>query len=124
MLVNNKSLKKNLTIVFININLLTFVNYFLIQDQYLHFYVRENNLVIKLLNFLKFSSFFNLTVLIDIKCDDIIFFSEKYRYKITYVFLNLFKNARCFLTIFVKKNESILSIKQIYSSAPFLERTL
>ena len=115
-------LKKNLNIIFININLLTFFNFFLISDFYLHFYLKKNNLLLQILNFLKFSSIFNLKVLIDIKCDDILFFSNKYNYKITYIFLNLLKNTRYFLTIFVKKNESILSIKSLYNSASFLER--
>jgi len=115
-------LKKNLNIIFININLLTFFNFFLISDFYLHFYLKKNNLLLKILNFLKLSSIFNLKVLIDIKCDDILFFSKNYNYKLTYVFLNLFKNTRYFITIFVKKNESILSVKNLYNSASFLER--
>lgn len=115
-------LKKNLNIIFINIKLLTFFNFFLITDFYLHFYLKSNNLFLKLLNFLKLSSIFNLKVLIDIKCDDIFFFSRKYSYKLTYVFLNLFKNMRYFITIFVKKNETLVSIKDLYPSAPFLER--
>lgn len=115
-------LKKNLNIIFININLLTLFNFFLITDSYLHFYLKNNNLFLKLLNFLKFSSMFNLKVLIDIKCDDIFLLSKKYSYKLTYVFLNLFKNMRYFITVFIKKNETLISIKNLYNSAPFLER--
>lgn len=120
MLVN--FLKKNLNIIFININLLTFFNFFLISDCYLHFYLKRNELFLKLLNFLKLSSLFNLKVLIDIQCNDILFFSNKYSYKVTYIFLNLFKNTRIFLTLFLKKNESLLSLKNLYKSASFLER--
>lgn len=115
-------LKKNLNIIFININLLNFFNFFLISDFYLHFYLKKNNLLINVLKFLKYSSIFNLKVLIDIKCDDILFFSNKYNYKLTYVFLNYLKNVRYFITIFIKKNENILSIKNLYNSAAFLER--
>ena len=115
-------LKKNLNIIFINIKLLTFINFFLISDLYLHIYLKKNSSILKVLKFLKLSSLFNLKVLIDIKCDDILFFSNKYSYKITYIFLNLFRNSRYFLTIFVKKNESILSLKTLYKSASFLER--
>lgn len=119
-----KNLKKNLNIIFFNINFLTFVNFFLITDFYIHLYLQNKYLMLKLLNFLKFSSLFNLNILIDIKCDDIIFFSKKYSYKITYIFLNLFKNIRYFITIFIKKNESILSLKSLFSSASFLEREI
>lgn len=120
MLVN--FLKKNLNIIFININLLTFFNFFLISDFYLHFYLKRNNSILKVLNFLKLSSLFNFKVLTDIKCDDILFFSKKYSYKVTYVFLNLLKNNRFFFTIFVKRNETILSLKNLYKSAYYLER--
>jgi NADH-quinone oxidoreductase subunit C len=119
-----KNLKKNMNIIFINMTLLTFINFFLITDFYLHIYLKNKDLILKLLKFLKSSSIFNVTMLIDIKCDDIIYFSNKYRYKITYIFLSLFKNIRYFLTIFVKKNEKILSIKSLFSSASFLEREI
>lgn len=120
MLVN--FLKKNLNIIFINIKLFNLFNFFLITDYYLHFYLKRNDLFLKFLNFLKLSSLFNLKVLIDIKCDDILFFSKKYSYKVTYIFLNLFKNKRIFLTLFLKKNESLLSLQNLYKSASFLER--
>lgn len=115
-------LKKNLNVIFINIKLFTFLNYFLIYDWYLHLYLKKKYIILSFLKFLKLSSFFNFNLLIDIKCDDIIFFSKKYRYKITYIFLNLFKNIRIFLTIFLKKDEMIYSIKNLFFSASFLER--
>jgi len=119
-----KVLKKNLNIIFININLWTFINYFLITDFYLHFYLKTKKLILSLFYFFKHSSFINFTVLVDIKCDDILYFSKNYRFKVTYVFLNLFKNIRFFITIFVKQNESILSLKNIFPSASYLEREI
>ena len=115
--------KKNLNIILININLFDNVNYFLVTDFYLHFYLKGfTKDFLQTLKFLKLSSFYCLNSLLDIKCDDIIFFSKKYRFKLTYIFLNYKKNIRFFFTLFVKKNESIYSIKEIYASASFLER--
>jgi len=117
-----KNLKKNLSIIFININLFTFFNYFLIVDLYIHFYLKNTFKILKILKFLKSSVFFNLHNLMDIKCDDINIFSTKYRFKLTYIFLNLYNHTRYFIFIFIKKNESIYSIKEYYPSASFLER--
>lgn len=120
-----KSVNKNLNIILLYKNFFKFINYFLISDVYLHIYL-NNNLnnsdFIKFLSFLKYSSFLNCYQLLDIKCDDICYFSKKYRYKVTYIFLSLYYNIRIFVTCFLKENQSLNSVAPIFKSAPYLER--
>jgi NADH:ubiquinone oxidoreductase subunit C len=73
---------------------------------------------------LKNSSFLNLNILLDIKCEDICLFSNKYRFKVTYVFLSLYYNTRFFVTYFLTDFEELLSLSSLYRSAAFLEREL
>lgn len=117
-----KYVKKNLNIIFFNINFINFLNYFIMTDMYMHLYLKNANNIKKLFEFFKHSSFFNLHSLMDIKCDDICFFSKKYRFKITYVFLSIYYNTRIFFTVFLKEHENLDSISTIFKSAPYLER--
>jgi len=117
-------IKKNLNIIFWNINFINFINYFIISDFYIYLYLKHSKNILNFFKFLKYSSFFNLHLLMDIKCEDICYSSNKYRYKLTYVFLSLYYNMRVFVTIFLKEYENIDSISDIFSSAEFLEREI
>jgi NADH:ubiquinone oxidoreductase subunit C len=117
-------LKKNMNIILINTKTLTTINYFIIYDFYIQLYLRTSQSFFNLITFLKYSSFFNLDILIDIKCEDICFFSKKYRFKVTYVFLSLTYNVRYFIAVFLKENESLKSLENIYSSSSYLERQI
>lgn len=117
-----KHIKKNLNIIFLNINFINFINYFIISDFYIHIYLKNNLHISFFFKFLKFSSFFNMHLLMDIKCEDICFFSNVYRYKMTYVFLSIYYNTRFFVTVFLKEHENVDSISSIFSSAEYLER--
>ena len=117
-----KYIKKNLNIILFNSNFINFLNYFIMTDNYLHLYLKNSKNLLKIFEFFKYSSFVNTHLLMDIKCDDICFFSKKYRFKVTYVFLSIYYNARIFCTVFLKEHENIDSISTIFKSAAYLER--
>lgn len=117
-------LKKNMNIILINTKTLTTIYYFIIADFYIQLYLNKASALINLLSFFKYSSFFNLDVLIDIKCEDIVFFSKKHRFKVTYIFLSLTYNIRYFIIVFLEKNESLQSLSFLFSSASYLERQI
>ena len=100
------------------------VNFFILSDFYIQVYLTSHYNLYNLFKFFKFSSLFNLDMLVDIKCDDICFFSKNYRFKITYVFLSLAYNIRFFVILFVKEGQSLPSIGKLYKSSGFLERQL
>ena len=63
-----------------------------------------------------------MSQLTDIKVDDLTFFSKKYRFKVTYVFLSLYYNTRFFFSFFLKEHENIMDVTELYPSAGFLQR--
>lgn len=118
-----KYVKKSLNIILLNINFIkVLLSYIIITDMYISFYLKNANNITKFFEFSKYSSFFNLDLLTDIKCEDICFFSKKYRYKVTYVFLSIYYNVRIFITVFLKEFENLSSISTFFKSAPYLER--
>lgn len=119
-----KSVYKNLSLSFLNVKIFNIYNYFFLSDWYLHFYLKSltpKNFLL-FLDYVHNSVFFNTQQLLDIKCDDISRFSNIYRFKLTYVFLNIYSNVRFFFTIFVKEHQPVVSVVNLYNSAGFLER--
>jgi len=120
MLVNY--LKKNLNIIILNINFISIWNYFIMTDNYLHVYLHNSKNISKLFLLCKYNSYLNLDSLMDIKCEDICHFTNKYRFKVTYVFVSEYYNIRFFFTVFLKEYANLASISEYFNSAEYLER--
>lgn len=123
---NNFIIKRNINMLYFFIKLYPFISFYIITDNYMHIYVKNNNMLLSLITFLKKSSFFSIKTLIDIKCEDIslLSYSNNYRFKVTYIFLNYKSNNRIFLTVFLNTYGFLPSVTFLFPSANFLEREL
>jgi len=100
-----------------------YLYFFLIVDQNLHVYIKEN-VNVKVLTFLKLNCYFYCVQLLDFIIIDNLELSKNtvYRYEYIYVLVSLIYNIRIFIRGFIKAFSFLHSIISIFNSANWLER--
>lgn len=102
--------------IYLNILLKNYLNGYLIKDNKIILFVK-NNYLISLVNFFKLNSKIKINNLMDITATDFIS-NLKNRFEITYSFWSLFLKTRIYIKLFVNdnKNKSVISLKSVFNS--------